>query len=66
MIKGQPATFPLGDVIRGWSEGVQLMVVGEVRRFWIPGRLAYDGVDQPGVPKGALVFDIELIAIDAK
>ncbi len=66
VMKGQPATFPLGDVIRGWSEGVQLMVVGEVRRLWIPGRLAYDGVDQPGVPRGALVFDIELIAIDSK
>jgi FKBP-type peptidyl-prolyl cis-trans isomerase len=66
VLKGQPATFPLGDVIKGWSEGVQLMVVGEVRRLWIPGRLAYDGVDQAGVPRGPLVFDIELIAIDAK
>ena len=66
VIKGQPATFPLSDVIKGWTEGVQLMVVGEVRRFWIPGRLAYDGVDQAGVPKGALVFDVELIAIDSK
>jgi FKBP-type peptidyl-prolyl cis-trans isomerase len=66
VIKGQPATFPLGDVIKGWTEGVQLMVVGEVRRFWIPGRLAYDGVDQAGVPKGALVFDVELIAIEGK
>jgi peptidylprolyl isomerase len=66
VIKGQPATFALGDVIRGWSEGVQLMVAGEVRRLWIPGRLAYDGVDQPGVPKGPLVFEIELIAIEGK
>jgi peptidylprolyl isomerase len=66
VIKGQPATFPLGNVIKGWTEGVQLMVVGEVRRLWIPGRLAYDGVDQEGVPKGPLVFDVELIAIDAK
>jgi FKBP-type peptidyl-prolyl cis-trans isomerase len=66
VIKGQPATFPLGDVIKGWSEGVQLMVEGEVRRFWIPGHLAYDGVDQAGVPRGPLVFDVELIAIAAK
>ena len=66
VIKGQPATFPLGEVIKGWTEGVQLMVVGEVRRFWIPGRLAYDGVDQAGVPKGPLVFDVELIAISGK
>ena len=66
VIKGQPATFPLGDVIKGWTEGVQLMVVGEVRRFWIPGKLAYDGVESADVPKGALVFDVELIAIDSK
>jgi len=66
VIKGQPAKFPLGDVIKGWTEGVQLMVVGEARRFWIPGRLAYDGVDQAGVPRGPLVFDVELIAIDGK
>lgn len=66
VIKGQPATFPLGDVIKGWSEGVQLMVVGEVRRLWVPGHLGYDGVDQAGVPKGPLVFDVELIAIDVK
>jgi peptidylprolyl isomerase len=66
VIKGQPATFALGDVIKGWSEGVQLMVAGEVRRLWIPGHLAYDGVEQAGVPRGALVFEIELIAIDAK
>jgi peptidylprolyl isomerase len=66
VIKGQPATFPLGDVIKGWSEGVQLMVEGEVRRLWIPGHLAYDGVEQAGVPRGPLVFDIELIAIAVK
>ena len=66
VIKGQPATFPLGDVIKGWSEGVQLMVEGEVRRLWIPGHLAYDGVEQAGVPRGPLVFDIELIAITVK
>ena len=66
VIKGQPATFPLSDVIKGWTEGVQLMVVGEVRRFWIPGKLAYDGVESADVPKGALVFDVELIAIDSK
>ena len=40
--RGQPAVFPLGGVIPGWTEGVQLMVVGEKTRFWIPGNLAYD------------------------
>jgi len=61
--KGQPVTFGLDEVIDGWTEGVQMMVEGEKRRFWIPGRLAYDGV--PGRPQGTLVFDIELIRIES-
>ena len=55
---GEPSTFPLDRVIAGWTEGLQLMVVGEVRRFWIPEALAYRGVREP---KGMLVFDVELI-----
>ena len=58
--RGQPSTFPLDGVIRGWTEGVQLMVVGEKRRFWIPEELAYGGRRDP---RGMLVFDVELIAI---
>lgn len=58
--RGEPATFPLNKVIRGWTEGVQLMVVGETRRFWIPEDLAYQG-QQP--PFGMLVFDIQLLQI---
>ena len=58
--RGQPATFPLNGVIRGWTEGVQFMVVGEKRRFWIPEELAYGGRRDP---RGLLVFDVELIAI---
>lgn len=62
--RGQPETFPLDGVIAGWVEGVQLMVKGEKRRFWIPGSLAYDNIlGPPGAPKGPLVFDIELIEI---
>jgi len=57
--RGQPITFPLGRVIPGWTEGVQLMVVGEKRRFWIPQELAYAG--KPGAPAGMLVFDVELL-----
>ena len=59
--RGEPATFPLNRVIPGWSEGVQLMKVGEERRLWIPEHLAYKG--RPGAPQGMLVFDIELINI---
>ena len=60
--RGQPATFGLNQVIAGWTEGLQLMVVGEKRRFWIPQKLAYQG--RPGAPAGMLVFDVELIDIN--
>ena len=59
--RGQPASFPLNGVISGWTEGVQLMVPGETRRFWIPQDLAYGG--RPGYPAGMLVFDVELFSI---
>jgi peptidylprolyl isomerase len=58
--RGEPATFPLDGVIKGWTEGVQLMVEGETMRFWIPEALAYGGKQ---APYGMLVFDVELIAI---
>jgi FKBP-type peptidyl-prolyl cis-trans isomerase len=62
--RGQTAKFPLSGVIPGWTEGVQLMSVGEKARFWIPGNLAYgDTPTRPGAPAGTLVFDIELISI---
>lgn len=60
--RGRPTTFPLARVIEGWTEGVQLMVVGEKTRFWIPEALAYQG--KPGKPAGMLVYDVELLAID--
>ena len=59
--RGMPATMSLDSVIRGWTEGVPLMVEGERTRFWIPQDLAYKG--EAGQPKGMLVFDIELIKI---
>lgn len=63
--RNEPATFGLDEVIDGWTEGVQMMVEGEKRRFWIPGRLAYgETPSRPGAPAGTLVFDIELIRID--
>ena len=61
--RGETIVFPLNGVIKGWTEGVQLMVAGEKRRFWIPGNLAYGDNPPPGAPAGMLVFDIELIKI---
>ncbi|MGB5812407.1 MAG: FKBP-type peptidyl-prolyl cis-trans isomerase [Polyangiales bacterium] len=61
VVRGQPATFGLNQVIPGWTEGLQLMVEGESRRIWIPEDLAYAG--RPGRPQGMLVFDVELIEI---
>ncbi|MCO4771493.1 MAG: FKBP-type peptidyl-prolyl cis-trans isomerase [Deltaproteobacteria bacterium] len=59
--RGREASFPLNRVIAGWTEGLQLMVVGEKTRFWIPEDLAYKG--RPGKPAGMLVFDVELFEI---
>jgi FKBP-type peptidyl-prolyl cis-trans isomerase len=61
--RGEPISFPLNRVIKGWSEGVQLMVEGEKRRFWIPAELAYGENPGGGRPGGMLVFDIELLDI---
>jgi len=60
--QGQPRTFRLDDVIKGWTEGVPLMVEGERTRFWVPENLAYGGKGDG--PRGMLVFDIELIRIE--
>ncbi len=61
VMRGEPASFRLDQVIAGWTEGVQLMVEGEKRRLWIPEKLAYQG--QAGSPKGMLIFDVELVAV---
>jgi peptidylprolyl isomerase len=61
--RGEPITFGLNSVIPGWTEGLQLMVVGEKRRLWIPGALAYGNRARPGAPTGDLVFDVELLDI---
>ncbi len=61
--RGEPIAFPLNQVIPGWTEGVQLMVAGEKRRFWIPAKLAYGENPGGGRPGGMLVFDVELIEI---
>lgn len=60
--RNQPAKFGLGQVIGGWTEGLQLMAPGDSVRFWIPEDLAYKG--RPGKPAGMLVFDVELISFE--
>jgi len=60
--RGEPTSFKLTDVIKGWTEGLQLMVEGEKRRFWIPEKLAYKGVRDR--PQGMLVFDVELLSFE--
>lgn len=63
-LPGAGAELPLEKVIPGWTEGMQLMKVGDLYRFWIPANLAYgDRGGQDGLPAGTLVFDVELLAI---
>ncbi len=63
--RGEPATFPLQQVIAGWTEGLQLMQEGAKYRFYIPYRLAYGagGAGNSIPPFAALIFDVELIQV---
>ena len=63
--RGEPISFGLNQVIKGWTEGVQLMVVGDKTRFYIPAQLGY-GNRQAGkiTPGSLLIFDVELLAIE--
>ena len=61
---GQPATFPVGGVIRGWTEALQLMPVGSKWKLFIPSELAYGDGDNGPIPGGStLVFEVELLEI---
>jgi FKBP-type peptidyl-prolyl cis-trans isomerase len=62
-VRNAPNQFTVGETIKGWSDGVQLMVVGEKRRIWVPPQLAYGDKPPARVPAGALVFDLELLRI---
>ena len=59
--RGKPALLPLEALIDGWTEGLQLMTEGAKWRLWIPGNLAYAGIE--GRPQGVLVFDVELLEV---
>lgn len=63
--RGQPATFPLNAVIKGWTEGLQLMNTGSKWRFFIPPQLAYGDrqVSAQIGPNCTLIFEVELLSI---
>ena len=63
--RGQPATFPLNKVIKGWTEGLQLMATGSKWRFFIPPQLAYGDrqVSAQIGPNSTLIFDVELLEV---
>lgn len=66
--RGMPATFGVHQVIKGWTEALQLMPVGSKYRLYIPQELAYGAQPHPGgaiKPFMALIFDVELISIEA-
>jgi FKBP-type peptidyl-prolyl cis-trans isomerase FklB len=67
--RGEPLKIPVGGVIKGWTEAIQLMPVGSKWQLYIPSDLAYGERGAPGSPIGpnsALVFDVELISIEPK
>jgi FKBP-type peptidyl-prolyl cis-trans isomerase FkpA/FKBP-type peptidyl-prolyl cis-trans isomerase FklB len=62
--RGEPAVFGLDQVIRGWTEGLQLMKVGAKYKFYIHPKIAYGSRDKPGIPaNSALIFEVELLNI---
>jgi len=64
--RGQPATFPVNGVIKGWVEALQLMPVGSKWRLFVPSHLAYgeQGAGPQIGPNSTLIFDVELISIE--
>ena len=65
--RGQPATFPVTGVIKGWTEALQLMPVGSKWQLYIPADLAYGERGKPPIgPNATLVFDLELLSIQPK
>lgn len=64
--RGKPATFPLNQVIKGWTEGVQLMATGSKWRFFVPPHLGYGDrqVSAEIGPNSTLIFEVELLGIN--
>jgi peptidylprolyl isomerase len=63
--RNEPISFGLNQVIKGWTEGLQLMVVGEKTRLFIPAELGYGDSAAGKIPPGSLlIFDVELLAIE--
>jgi FKBP-type peptidyl-prolyl cis-trans isomerase len=66
--RGQPATFPVGQVIKGWTEALQIMPVGSKWQLFVPSEMAY-GARGPSPTIGAnsvLIFEVELLSIQGK
>jgi len=63
--RGKPVSFPLNQVIKGWTEGLQLMPVGSKYRLFLPSELAYGahGAGSRIGPNTTLIFDVELLSI---
>ena len=65
--RGQPLTYPVTQVIPGWTEGLQLMSVGSKYKFYIPYNIAYGAFDYNGIPGGSmLIFELELLDVKKK
>ena len=66
--RGEPATFPLNGVIKGWTEALQLMPIGSKFKIFLPSDLAYgaQGAGQMIGPHETLIFEVELLKINKK